>query len=270
MKPNFSSATLLVVLTVLFNCSSEEKDPADTSSSIVSISPESGPEGTLVSIIGTGFSGTPGENSVKFNGIEGVVQLEGQTGIAATVPPGATTGKVSVTTAGKTVEGPVFTVVEGQQVVTKTYYLKFKANGTIKIFEEGNPGYSSCGDCACSYMPVLSETRYAGLDICNESNDWITAADIQGWNGDKILFSEANFPNVSLGYEENDIFYSTSYAADQTGSEVNITAVTADGEYLGNKAYKVSGNFKCKVADGDGVHAQTITEGTFVIRYSED
>jgi hypothetical protein len=258
-----------MLIAVLFSCSSEEKDP-QSSFSITAITPESGPEGTLVTIYGTGFSTTPGANVVKFNGVEAIVQLDNITGVAVTVPPGATTGKVSVTTGGETLEGPVFTVVEDPQEVTKTYYLKFKSNGTIKVFEDGNPGYQSCGDCACNSMPLLSDTRFAEFAVCNASNDWITAADIQGWNGDKIMFSEASVPNVSFMYKENNVSYSTYNVADQTGSEVNITSVVADGEFQGKKSYKVTGNFKCKVADDSGATVISITEGTFVVRFSED
>jgi hypothetical protein len=268
MKIKLISAIFLLFAFIAVNCSKEEDDP-DAGFTISSISPESGAEGTLVSIFGTGFSEIDEENIVKFNGKEAVVQLSTGTGIAATVPSGATTGTVSVTIKGKTVTGPVFTVVQGQTQVTKTYYLKFKSNGTIKIFEDGNPGFQSCGDCACSYMPALSDSRNASLNICNDSNDWVTAADIQGWNGDKVLFTGI-FPHASFGFTENNIDYSTDYAADQGGSEVNITSVVADGESFGSKAFKVSGNFKCKVAKSDGSGAATITEGQFVVRYTED
>jgi hypothetical protein len=267
MKMKTLSASILSLVMILHSCSKDENEPGNAAT-ITSISPNSGAEGTLVTIVGTGFSEVDNENAVQFNGKDAVVQLSSTTGLAATVPSGATTGDVTVTTHGKTIKGPVFTVIQGQTQPTKTYYLKFKANGVIKIFEEGNPGYQSCGECACSYMPVLSDSRSAGIDICNADNNWVTAAHIQGWNGHKILFNSV-VPQASFTFTENNIHYSSENVA-QTGSEVNITSVVADGTYLGKKAFKVSGNFKCKAAKSDGSSVTDITEGTFVVRYSED
>ena len=55
-------------------------------------SPASGPEGTVVSISGSGFSPVAAENTVKFNGTTAVVTSSTATSLTATVPTGATTG----------------------------------------------------------------------------------------------------------------------------------------------------------------------------------
>src|SRR5687767_15872103 len=65
------------------------------SSSIVSIiefTPKEGPVGTIVTIYGTGFSTTPSENTVTFNGVSATVSSSTETKIIATVLSGATTG----------------------------------------------------------------------------------------------------------------------------------------------------------------------------------
>lgn len=172
MTTRYFSAILVGFLLVLSNCSSDEDGTVESSFSITSLSPDTGQEGSLVVISGKGFSPLAEDNIVKFNGIDAVIQLNSTTEIAAIVPPGAATGPVTVTIGGKTTTGPVFTIIKEQEV-TKTYYLKFKVNGTAKIYQDGNPGYQSCGQCACSYMPVLSETRSAGVDICNDEPSWI-------------------------------------------------------------------------------------------------
>lgn len=64
---------------------------------ITSFSPVSGPVGTSVAITGTNFSSTPANNLVTFNAKDAVVSSSTSTTIAATVPAGATTGKISVT-----------------------------------------------------------------------------------------------------------------------------------------------------------------------------
>jgi YD repeat-containing protein len=61
--------------------------------SILGFSPKAGPAGTTVTIYGTGFSATPSQNTVKFNGTVGTVVSSQATKIVATVPSGATTGR---------------------------------------------------------------------------------------------------------------------------------------------------------------------------------
>jgi len=70
--------------------------------SITGFSPPSGPVGTTVTITGSGFTGA---NDVQFNGTSvgtGNFAVNSDTQITATVPAGATTGPISVTTPGGT------------------------------------------------------------------------------------------------------------------------------------------------------------------------
>jgi glucose/arabinose dehydrogenase len=80
--------------------------------SISSFSPASGPVGTEVAITGSNFTGA---SSVKFNGTAATVfSVASATQIMANVPTGATTGKISVTTAGGTATSANdFTVTSG-------------------------------------------------------------------------------------------------------------------------------------------------------------
>ena len=82
-----------------------------TSTVVISeIHPNSGSVGTQVTVYGDGFSSTPGQNSVYFNGTQASVLSSTQTTIVTTVPTGATTGPVSVTTPNGPASGPTFTV----------------------------------------------------------------------------------------------------------------------------------------------------------------
>jgi hypothetical protein len=271
IKMSSSLKRLLPVLFVSLLLAQCSKDDADESSiTISSISPETGAAGTTVTISGTGFGATPADNIVKFNGTEAMIQSASATEITASVPANATTGTVTVQVGTSTKTGPVFTVSAEQQA-TKTYYIKFRANGVLKIFEDSDPGYQSCSDCGCSYIPAFNDERYAGVDICQAPNDQVTAADIQGWNNKTVLFNTNNvFPFAGFGYKENFINYHSADAVDQTGSEVKITSVVSNGSFSGNPAYKVSGTFKCKVAKQDGSSVTSITDGEFVVRYTQN
>ena len=66
---------------------------------VTGMTPASGPAGTPVTISGAGFTGT---TIVKFNNKTAAFSVQSDTSIQATVPAGATTGPVIVTSGGKT------------------------------------------------------------------------------------------------------------------------------------------------------------------------
>lgn len=70
-----------------------------TAPSIASFTPTSGPVGTSVVITGANFSGV---SAVRFNGTSAAFTVNSTGQITATVPTGATTGKISVVTAAST------------------------------------------------------------------------------------------------------------------------------------------------------------------------
>ncbi|MBL8496009.1 MAG: IPT/TIG domain-containing protein, partial [Rhodocyclaceae bacterium] len=83
--------------------------------SIAEFSPSSGPVGSQVTIDGVGFSTTPSNNSVKFNGVTAVVVSATGTRLVATVPASATTGPLTVTVGGNTATATTpFTVATDQ------------------------------------------------------------------------------------------------------------------------------------------------------------
>ncbi len=74
--------------------------------------PNLGQVGTVVTIFGAGFSPTPGANQVAFNGIAATVTASTATSLTTTVPAGATTGPIAVTTPlGNVTSRENFTVV---------------------------------------------------------------------------------------------------------------------------------------------------------------
>ena len=64
---------------------------------ITALVPGKGKAGTTVSVLGKGFSVNPGENVVAFNGVVATVTHAWANRIITSVPPGATTGPVTVT-----------------------------------------------------------------------------------------------------------------------------------------------------------------------------
>jgi hypothetical protein len=74
---------------------------------LTSLSPVTGPEGTPVTITGTGFTGA---SRVAFNGITAAYTVVNATTITTTVPVGATTGNVVVTNNAMNSNGLLFTM----------------------------------------------------------------------------------------------------------------------------------------------------------------
>lgn len=82
--------------------------------SIIGFNPKSGLAGSPVTIYGTGFSATVGQNSVTFNGVAATVLSVSPAVIVASVPGGATTGPISVTSpTGSATSSTSFTVATG-------------------------------------------------------------------------------------------------------------------------------------------------------------
>jgi len=77
----------------------------------IEFAPKLGLVGITVTISGTGYSSTPGENSATFNGTPAQVVSATSTEIVTTVPAGASTDMISVTTAlGAATSSEAFTV----------------------------------------------------------------------------------------------------------------------------------------------------------------
>jgi len=77
-----------------------------TTVNILALSPQSGPASTCVTIYGTGFSATPSQNTVTFDGTAGTVSYSTPTTIVVAVPSGASSGTVSVTSPSGSANSP--------------------------------------------------------------------------------------------------------------------------------------------------------------------
>ncbi|WP_284616234.1 IPT/TIG domain-containing protein [Aquabacterium humicola] len=89
--------------------------------SIAEFTPNQAPPGATVNVHGSGFSATPAQNAVKFNGQAAVVSSSTSTQLTVTVPAGATTGPISVTVGGNTaVSADPFTVAGSTGVSAPT------------------------------------------------------------------------------------------------------------------------------------------------------
>ncbi len=100
-----------------------------TTVKIISFTPDEGAIGTKVTILGDGFSATSSQNTVTFNGTQAAILEASATRLMVSVPQGATSGPISVTTpngsavttesfhvvTGVVITPPVITILKGTQ-----------------------------------------------------------------------------------------------------------------------------------------------------------
>jgi len=86
---------------------------------IIEFTPNDGPIGGTVTIHGTGFSATPSQNTVTFNGTAATVVSATANTLVVTIPSGATSGQLSITTpSGSTSAAFLISVVAAPSITS--------------------------------------------------------------------------------------------------------------------------------------------------------
>ena len=85
---------------------------------ITLVTPDRGPADTTVRILGKGFSTTPGQNAVAFNGTAAMVTEATPIWLVTKVPSGATSGPITVTTALGSATSPASFRITGLIAIT--------------------------------------------------------------------------------------------------------------------------------------------------------
>jgi RHS repeat-associated protein len=107
MSPNRLRLVPRLAFLLLFLCCGSVYAQAP---SITSLSPTSGPVGTLVTITGSNFGATRGSSTIALNGTTATVVSWAAISITATVPSGASSGSFTVTVNGSPASSASFTV----------------------------------------------------------------------------------------------------------------------------------------------------------------
>ena len=113
------SHLLLITLIVPFTFSGCKKTippPLTPIPVVTAISPASAVAGTAITITGTNFDATAANDAVKFNGSAATVVSATTSTLMVNAPIGGSTGPVTVTTAGGTATGPVFTYLQAPTI----------------------------------------------------------------------------------------------------------------------------------------------------------
>jgi RHS repeat-associated protein len=128
---------------------------------ISSLSPNSGPVGTTVTITGTSFGSTQGSSMVTFDGTLASPTSWSNTGVVVPVPSGASTGNVVVTVAGVASNGLMFMVATTGPTVY--YYVEDELGSTRTMVQDGQT--SPCYDA--DFYPFGGERVVT--DTCSQN-----------------------------------------------------------------------------------------------------
>jgi hypothetical protein len=165
---------------------------ANSTPTISSFSPGSGGSGTMVTITGTNFISP---SAVRFNGVDASFTTNSTTEIIATVPTGAATGPITVTTSqGTATSSTSFTVptpliVSGHVVdggnplpdVTITFSKNFQGTITTSTTSTDAQGNYSSGDLGCQNNVVVTPSK-AGYSFSPLSMSFTSTGCLTGTN----------------------------------------------------------------------------------------
>jgi RHS repeat-associated protein len=177
-----------VTVTVNGVTSNSQQFSVIEAATISGVSPTSGPMGTPVTITGTGFGSVQSDSAIDFLGVPStVINSWSDTQIVAVVPPYTGTGPVSVTVAGITVGGPIFSLTRSTQLTDSlgnvSNYTAVVEGGEWKATAEAGSGCSSCSDRGTIYTTydgsgnVLTRTDPLGITTTytyDSSNDLLS------------------------------------------------------------------------------------------------
>ena len=148
-----------------------------TALAIFDFSPHEGLPGDVVTFIGIGFGG--GVNNVSFNGASAIIVSVTPSKVVAIVPPGATTGPVTITTPTGSVATAIPFTITGLRITPASASVKF--GESIQFSAEVLPstldqtvewsvdgivgGNNNVGTISTTGLYVAPNTRFAALTI---------------------------------------------------------------------------------------------------------
>ena len=157
---------------------------------ITSFAPASGRVGTSVQINGTNFGGA---TTVTFNGVSASFSVTSPTTIQATVPAAATTGAISVTTAGGIATSATNFTVMVRLSVTKTSTLGVGKGTVASTSSPDSASQIDCGsNCAVDFAQGTVVTLTATPALLSVFDGWTGCDSASGTTGTLTMTSASS------------------------------------------------------------------------------
>jgi YD repeat-containing protein len=174
--------------------------------SILSFTPASGPVGTIVTISGTSFSGNPQQNTVTFGGVAATVLSSSTTQLVVSVPIGAVTGAIGVTSpSGGATSSSVFTVGQPAGAPTITSFSPNVGNAGTAVTISGSSFDVAANDQTAFNGTLASVTSAAPTSIVATVPAAATSGAITVTTPEGSSTSSGIFFVVPAGYTTNQI-----------------------------------------------------------------
>ncbi|GGA88881.1 IPT/TIG domain-containing protein [Mucilaginibacter rubeus] len=190
---------------------------------ITSMSPVTGPAGTQITLNGTNFSSTISDNVVKINGVDATIQKVSDTRLTAVIPPGATSGPVTLTVRGKNA-----TMIAGSN------FNNFKI---VPASEFGTPGqaYDISSTVSFDYANAIdTDGNLWGINSKDGQIYQLSYKD--GSVLKKVSIADIGFDNTLSSYggvgitrDSNGRLHAYIAGASSTGSKAYVVSITNTG-----------------------------------------
>jgi YD repeat-containing protein len=268
---------------------------------IFNFKPNSASVGSTVTLNGTGFSTTASQNTLKFNGISAAVSSSTSTQIVTSVPAGATTGPISVTSPlGSTTSSDQFVVIGtggsasplittfspaivasgGTATINGSNFSSSPSSNDVKV----NVGFAPVTSASASTLTVgiPSDGTSGRITVTTPTGSAVSSGDLfieppgqvvpSGSTGRMTIGSTASFnvPSYSTGLMIFDAAASQRVSIDLTG-----TGTCAWGAFDGAYAtlFDPLGNilaYQGEFCTGGGLGADLLISGTYTIRVQSE
>ena len=241
--------------------------------SVIGFAPVSGTTGTTVVISGTGFSSTPSQNSVSFNGTAATVTSATTSQITVTVPSGATTGTISVTSpSGSATSSASFTVTTSH-VPTISGFSPSSGVAGASVTISGTNFETTAANNRVGFANVdASVSSSTATSIATTVPVGATSGPISVTTPDGTAFSSSDFFVPPASFAASDIGFTGRLAL---GASLSVTLSTAnkialvifDATFGKRVALRISSasftnSVICKILNPDGSLLASISCGT--------
>ena len=212
--------------------------PANNGVAVLGFSPQSGPVRQTVTIQGQGFNSTPSANTVQFNGTAASVTAATSSTLTVSVPAGATTGPISVTTGGQTATSDMnfkVTAVNLNAIAVTTPNSAVSVGQTEQLTATGYYSDGTSKDVTAvatwnSSTPSIATVNSQGLLSALQAGRSGITATINGVTGVAAVFVLGSINSItlsptipSLGVGQAQQFAATAQFAD--GTTLDVTAL---------------------------------------------
>lgn len=215
------------------------------SATIASVSPSPAIVGTSVTVTGTGFTSPTNTNSITFNGASAIISSSTGTTISTTVPEGASTGPIVVTTNNGPTVGFPFTVPPGgtitglaptkggvgaQVTITGVGFGPSPVNNTVKF--NG------------TQATILTWSDTSILASVPNATTGLVIVAVGGGNSNGINFTVTGVSLTSLSPSTGNtgvpiVITGTGFGTSPTGNKITFNGVTATSTAWSNTSITV-------------------------------